>query len=169
MARPKKIMTLKSLLKYRIETNQSISKYKGKSKEYYFANKLEKDLENILKELGYRVIKITKEFKLLKGICDFLCELENGEYLIIECKVSSDIKYESDDLKFSFAIGQLLTYRNSLLLQYEVPKEKIHLLLITDKDSLFTLSVIGSENLDISYMTYENGEVKYYGKERESW
>ena len=169
MARPKKIMALNSLLKYRIETNQSISKYKGKSKEYYFTNKLEKDLENILKELGYRVIKITKEFKLLKGICDFLCELENGEYLIIECKVSSDIKYESDDLKFSFAIGQLLTYRNSLLLQYEVPKEKIHLLLITDKDSLFTLSVIGSENLDISYMTYENGEVKYYGKERESW
>lgn len=163
MARPKIEMNLKDLLSYRIENNTNNSKQNEKSKEFIFSNEISKELKSILKELGFKVKNITKEFKLLKGICDFLCELENEEYLIIECKVKSNNKYESDDLRFSFAIGQLLVYRTSLSLLYEIPKNKIKLMLITDKDSLFTLSVIGAENLKIDYLVYMNGEVKYYG------
>ena len=159
----KKNMSIQELLSLRIENNNKNSKLKGKSKEFYFTNMLKDDLKNILKEVGYKVVKITKEFKMFKGICDFICELENKEYLIIECKVSSDNKYESNDLRFSFAIGQLLTYRTSLALSYEIPREKIHLMLITDDDSLFTLSVIGFEELNIDYLVYKNGGVKYYG------
>ena len=161
--RPKKEIGLKELLQYRMENNNPSEKHKGKSLEYNFSNKLNNELEDILNELGYKTKKITKEFKLLKGICDFLCELENNEFLIIECKISSNEKYENNDLKFSFAIGQLLSYRTSLSLLYEIPKERIKLMLITDKDSLFTLSVIASEELNIDYLVYNDGGAKYYG------
>ena len=164
--RPKKEIDLKTLLSYRIDNNKNNSKKKGKAKEYDFTSKLSKEFKDILFLLNYEVKKITKEFKLTKGICDFLCELKNNEYLIIECKTSSDNKYESNDLKFSFSIGQLLSYRTSLLLSYEIPREKIHLMLITDEDSLFTLSVISSEELKIDYVVYKNEEVKYYGTKK---
>lgn len=162
--RPKKVMSLKELLEYRISNNKNKTNKKGKAKEFDFTKELYGELENILTELGYKVKKITKEYRLLKGICDFICELENEEYLIIECKVTTDTKYESNDLRFAFAIGQLLTYRTSFSLEYEIPKNKIKLMLATNEDSLFTLSVISSENLNINYLVYNNGEVKYYGQ-----
>lgn len=168
MARPKfqigykKELTLKELLDVRIENRFNYGKVKGKSKEYIFSNNLYKVLKEILGDLDYKVISISKEFKLINGICDFVCKLENDEYLIIECKVSSNNIYDNNDLKFSFAVGQLLTYRTILSMQYDIEKSKIKLMLVTDNDSILTLDTIKSENLDIKYLVFEKGGVKYY-------
>lgn len=168
MARPKfqigykKELTLKELLDIRIENRFNYGKVRGQSKEYIFSNNLYKVLKEILGDLDYKVISISKEFKLINGICDFVCKLENDEYLIIECKVSSNNIYDNNDLKFSFAVGQLLTYRTILSMQYDIEKSKIKLMLVTDNDSILTLDTIKSENLDIKYLVFEKGGVKYY-------
>lgn len=155
-------ISFKDLLNIRIEKRFDYGKKKGKSKEYQFSNKLNKSLKEILNDLGYNVINISKEFRLYNGICDFLCQLNNGEYLIIECKVDYEKKYENCDLRFSYAIGQLLTYRYILSMQYGIEKEKIKLMLATDKDSIITLNTIQSEHLDICYLVFEKGGIKFY-------
>jgi len=159
----KQIMTLEDLLSIRIKNNKN-AETKKKFKEANMTKKLFLDLYDILTLLNYNVKTISKEFRLMYGICDFLCELENGEYLIIECKTHCSNTYDNNNLRFSFATGQLLTYRTVLSMQYRIDKEKIKLMLITDEDSLLTLDVINTENLNIDYLVYNEEGVKYYGK-----
>lgn len=161
----KQIMTLEELLNKRINNNSNTDT-KKKASEYEMTNNLYIDLFDILTSLNYKVKKIAKEFKLINGICDFVCELENNEYLIIECKTKTNKKYENNDLKFSFAVGQLLTYRTILCMQYGIKRDKVKLMLATNTDSLMVLDVINYENLDIDYLVYNKEGVKYYGKNR---
>lgn len=163
----KQIMTLEELLQKRINNNSNTGT-KNKASEFKMTNDLYVDLFDILTSLNYKVKKIAKEFKLTNGICDFVCELENNEYLIIECKTKGNCEYENYDLKFAYAIGQLLTYKTILCMQYNIDKNKVKLMLATDDDSLLTLDVINHENLNVDYLVYNKEGVKYYGKNRQT-
>lgn len=156
--------SVEELFKYRLQKNKP-NKHIGKqSIEKAFCDELESVLHKILNKVKYRVVSIAREFSLIYGRCDFLVELENGEYLVIECKAKNQNTTDNtEELRFCYAIGQLQTYRTILNFQYQIPKEKVHLMLATNYDSLLVHSVIGAEKLDVDYLVYNDMGAKYYG------
>ena len=155
---------IQDLLDYRIERETKIKDHR--KSEAKFCDSLDDDLKEILINLDYQVISIKREFELELGRIDYLCKLNNGEYLIIEVKAENT--KSNKDLVFSFALGQLLTYRTLFSRQYEISKEKIHLMLLTNEDSAVTLSVINDESMDIDMLVVLESGVKYYGTNRQT-
>lgn len=139
-------------------------KTKHKHAEYSFCDFVEPHLEEILTDIGYKVVSIRREYWLEYGRIDFLCRLEDRKYLVIEAKV--ELTTTNKDLSFSFATGQLLTYRALLSRQYQIKREDIELMLLTDVDSEMALYVINAEGLDISMLVVGENGAKYYGNKK---
>ena len=159
------INSIQDLLDYRIEKPR-VCRDKHKSKELAFCDRLDGSLKEILCDIGYEVISVKREFELQSNRIDYLCKLANRKYLIIEVKVDSD-KINKDTV-FSFAVGQLLTYRTLFSHEYQISRDNIELLLLTDADSLTALAVINNEGIDIDMLVVGENGVKYYGKDRET-
>ena len=159
------INSIQDLLDYRIEKPR-VLREKHKSKELAFCDRLDGSLKEILRDIGYKVVSIKREFELESNRIDYLCKLENQRYLDIEVKVDSD-KINKDTV-FSFAIGQLLTYRTLFSHQYQISRDNIGLMLLTDADSITALAVINNEGIDIDMLVVGENGVKYYGKDRET-
>lgn len=157
--------TIQDLLDYRITKPQKIKSI-HKHKEASFCDRLDGAIRQILEDVGYNIESIKREFELYEGRIDYLCKCKCGKYIVIEVKASRDSS--NSDLCFSFAIGQLLTYRTLFSKQYNIQKDKIELILLTDEDSIITLGVIDSENLDISMLVVGESGAKYYGKNGET-
>lgn len=157
--------SIEELFKYRLHKNRP-HKHNGKQAfEKQFNDELEKVLKKALTELGFDVISIAREFNLLYGRCDFVVELQDDKYVIIESKAkNSKSTDKTDDLRFCYSVGQLQTYRTIFNIQYKIPKENVYLMLATNYDSLLVHSLLGAENLDIGYLIYNEMGVKYYGK-----
>lgn len=158
--------SVEELFKFRLHKNKP-QKHNGKqSYEKHFNDNLEKSLKQILAELGFDVVNIAREFSLIYGRCDFIAELADGRYIIIESKAKNENSTDNtDELRFCYSVGQLQTYRTILSMQYKIPKENIILMMATNYDSLLVHSLLGAENLDICYLVYNTMGVKYYGKE----
>lgn len=157
--------SIEELFKYRLHKNKP-HKHNGKQAlEKQFNDELEKVLKKALTELDFDVISIAREFNLLYGRCDFVVELQDDKYVIIESKAkNSKSTDKTDDLRFCYSVGQLQTYRTIFNIQYKIPKENVYLMLATNYDSLLVHSLLGAENLDIGYLIYNEMGVKYYGK-----
>lgn len=158
--------TMRELLNYRIE-HWNKNNGRNKATEALFCDELELSLGNILKDLGYKVETIAREYMLEYGRIDFLIKLQNDKYLIIEVKHSNP-KVNSD-LCFSFALGQLLTYQTILQTIYAIDKKDIDIMIITDIESILTINVINNITENIKYVIVGSNGVKCYGKTKNSY
>ncbi len=157
--------SIQSLLDYRIE-KPTVLRTRHKHKEAAFCDRLDKALPEILSDIGYKVTGVKREFELDIGRIDYLCKLEDEKYLIVEVKVENESN--NKDLTFSFALGQLLTYRTLLAKQYQIKKQNIELILLTDVDSITTLAVIDAEDINVNMLVVGENGVKFYGKNRQT-
>ena len=154
------IKDMKTMLDYKI-THWNKQNGRNKKTEALFCDMLEEHLPKYLNDLGYKHISSAREFKMPNGRPDFLVKLENDKYLIIEVKHSND--KSNDDLTYSFAVGQLLTYKSNMHIWYDIPLNNIELMLITDTDSVMALNTIKNNKLNIKYTVFGKGVAKYYG------
>jgi RecB family endonuclease NucS len=135
---------------------------RNKNKEALFCDYIENNLADILEHLykNNEVVAYAREYQMHIGRFDFIVKLDNGRYCIIEVKHSNEKLNNS--LTFSYALGQLMTYAGLLKIQYDIDKENIDLLLITDEEELLPLGIINMYDLPIMYMVVGKDMVKCY-------
>ena len=155
------LLTLEQLLDKRItEWYNSVSRTsRGSNSETEFTNHIEPLLPDMLNHLGFEVEGISREFQLAQGRPDFVVKTKDG-YIVVEVKRSND--KSNSDLVFSFAVGQVLTYRTILSQQYNIKPERVHCIIITDNDSLLLNSTINMHDLGITHLVVASEGVKCY-------
>jgi Holliday junction resolvase-like predicted endonuclease len=155
------LLTLEQLLDKRItEWRNSVPRTsRGSNSETEFSNHIEPLLPEVLEHLGYQVEAISREFYLQQGRVDFLVKTHNG-YIVIEVKRSNE-KINSD-LYFSYAIGQVLTYKSLIAAQYKISMDKIDCIIITDNDSALLGATIANNELNITHLVVADEGVKCY-------
>lgn len=151
---------MKSMLDYKI-THWNNKNGRGDKNEKLFCDMIEEHLPNYLNHLGYKHKHTAREFIMPNGRPDFVIKLQDDRYLIIEVKHSND--KSNDDLTYSFAVGQLLTYKSNMHIWYDIPLKNIDLMLITDTESVMALNTIKNNKLDIKYTIFGKGVAKFYG------
>lgn len=157
------ILTRQQLLELRMD-RWNKNNARKENKESLFCDYIESQLKDILGYVGYKPKKIAREFEVEMGRFDFLVELENHKYIIIEVKHSRDDEISNrDEMYFSFAIGQLFTYKTILNYSFNIPLNDIEMMLITDVDSMLAIATIGQNKLPIKYMVVGYDGVKNYG------
>ncbi len=101
-------------------------------------------------EVG-EVVQISREYPLPAGRVDFLCQLRDEQYAIVEVKRESPPQH--GDWRMSFAIGQLLVYAVGLSVQHDLPIENVHPVLISDGDLTWASAAVGAYGLPIYVCT----------------
>ena len=156
--------SLIDFLDFRVERHNMKKSCGTGKQERELCDLIEMKLKLILQELGFKVLSVVREFSLIKGRADFLVCLGGQKYIVIEVK-SSKTSY-NPDLEFSYAIGQVLTYKSSLIYQYDIKKENIIPMIITDQQSDTLISTIINNGLDVECLFIHKKGSKYYGRER---
>jgi hypothetical protein len=151
---------LKEVLDFKIGKN-TIKSRRSKNYESLFCDRVDENLEQILKDAGFKVKDISIEFPVVGARFDYLIKLENDEYLIIEAKYSNNA--DADASKISFAVGQLLTYRALFSNQYHIDLDKIKMILLVNEELSLPLYTIQQSKLPIGYLIYGEIGAKYYG------
>ena len=154
-------MSKKDIISFRIKKH-SVIKTDNSTNESIFSNTLQINLKQILIEAGFKVLNIAREYTYSQFRFDFLVELENERYLIIEVKYSND--NSSDEQRQAYSLSQLLTYKTVFSIYSDIPRENIDLMLVVNKEFVLPQVVITDNDLPINYLIYGENGVKLYGR-----
>ena len=132
---------------------------KNNKAESSFCDYIEPRLTSVFDAIGYKVQYVAREFIITHGRIDFLVQAEGDRLVVVEVKHSN--VHSNDDLSFSFAVGQVLTYRSVLSAGYGIDREKIDGVIITDVDSALTNLVCQNEAIRVRHVVVGDGEASF--------